>query len=89
MIGTSKIELCSGNIIFEAGDTLTSVSFEKRFSSIPIVICTVVGSNKSVFAENVTVDGFDVIITDAGNDVNELGQRGFYSIQFQAINVIR
>ena len=89
MIGTSKIELCSGDIIHNPGDTLTSVSFEKRFSSIPIVICTVVGSNKSVFAENVTVDGFDVIITDAGNDVNELGQRRFYSIQFQAINVIR
>ena len=84
-IGSKKIEICAGSITKEQfqDNYKFSVTFEKRFSAVPIVTISMFYSNKEVFAENVTVDGFDAILTDTGIDEKS------FSVQFQAINVIR
>lgn len=86
-IGSKNIEFCAGTV--DAKGESTSVSFEKRFSSRPIVTCSIAGSNKGVFAENITVDGFDVILTDDGFDIDEGFDIVQFTVHFQAINVIR
>ena len=84
-VGSKKIEICAGKISKEnfQDNYRFSVTFEKRFSAVPIITISMLYSNKEVFAENVTEEGFDAILTDTGIDEKS------FVVQFQAINVIR
>lgn len=86
-IGYKKIEICSGRISSKdhRGKYKINVLFENRFSKIPIVTLCVVGSNKEAFVESATVDSFDIILTDTGQDDGEADD---FVIQFQALNVV-
>ena len=53
-IGSKKIEICAGSITKEQfqDNYKFSVTFEKRFSAVPIVTISMFYSNKEVVAEN-------------------------------------
>ena len=61
-----------------------SVTFEKKFSAVPIINLCVIGSNKESLAENVTTSGFDLVVSDTGQGID-----GTFRVDFHAFNVIR
>ena len=85
-VGSKLLEICVGSIesVDYPGEYKIPVVFEKKFSAVPIVTVCVIGSNKESIAENVTTEGFDLIISDTGQDDNSV-----FKVNFQAFNVIR
>tara|TARA_B100000282_G_C31535881_1_gene400640 strand:- start:175 stop:438 length:264 start_codon:yes stop_codon:yes gene_type:complete len=81
----SKLEICVGSINSRdyPGQHKISVLFEKRFSAVPIVTLCLVGDNKESVAENVTPTGFDIVISDTGQN-----NQADFKVDFQAFNVI-
>ena len=85
-VGCKLLEICVGSIkgLDYPGQHVISVTFEKKFSAVPIVNLCVVGDNKESLAENVTTSGFDIIISDTGHTL-----LNNFRIDFHAFNVIR
>ena len=86
-VGSKRLEICVGSIDSRdyPGQSVISVTFEKRFSATPIVNVCMVGDNKSTLAERVTPSGFDIVISDTG----QIDDGTTFKVDFQAIHVIR